>query len=157
MAERVSEEELRTLARSPQNECFACGPGNPGGLQLQFERDGDTVRSRFIPSRGHCGWAGIVHGGILSTALDEAMSYVLYFEGIKAYTARMDVRFRAPVKQGDDLTVEAQKVRQARRVVDIEGRLLRAGEVVAESSSRFMMLGQLQPADLIASDVDVNG
>ena len=27
--------------------CFACGPRNPSGMQLRFERDGDRVITAF--------------------------------------------------------------------------------------------------------------
>lgn len=55
--------------------CFACGEANPAGLGMQFYTDGETVFSWLrVPGR-LCGWRRIVHGGIVSTILDEAMSW----------------------------------------------------------------------------------
>lgn len=144
--------ELRDLVRSPQNHCFACGPGNDCGMKLCFEQVGDTVTATFTPDARHSGWTGVVHGGILATALDEAMAYVLYFMGLKALTARMEVRFRRPAAEGDTLTVEARKLSEARRIVDVEARLLRGQSLLAEASGRFMKMGPLAVEDLLSKD-----
>ncbi|HZU12793.1 MAG TPA: PaaI family thioesterase [Chloroflexota bacterium] len=140
---------LLNLARSPRNVCFACGPGNPCGLHLEFSKQGGMVRAAFTPRMDHAGWSGVVHGGILTTALDEAMAYVLYFRGVRAMTGRLDVRFRRPVAVGDRLTVEAETTREVRNVVDVSARLCRTDTVVAEAEARFMVLGPLVPEDLI--------
>lgn len=142
---------LLDLSRSPRNLCFACGPGNPCGLHLEFtERDG-TVSAAFTPGSGHGGWSGVVHGGILTAALDEAMAYVLYFRGLRALTARLDVRFRHPSTLGETLTVEAHATRQARKLMDVAGRILRGDTIVAEATGRFMILGALTPEMLLGS------
>lgn len=141
--------ELRQFVRSGQNHCFACGPGNDCGMKLQFDEVGDTVTATFMPDRRHSGWSGVVHGGILATALDEAMAYVLYFMGAKGLTARMEVRFRRTALQGEALTVVARKVAEARRIIDVEAQLLRDDVVLAEATGRFMNMGSLTAADLL--------
>jgi uncharacterized protein (TIGR00369 family) len=118
-------------------------------MKLQFDEVGDSVVSIFRPERRHSGWTGVVHGGILATALDEAMAYVLYFMGIKGLTARMDVRFRRPAMEGESLRVVARKVSEARRIVDVEAQLMRDETVLAEATGRFMKMGALTPADLL--------
>lgn len=126
-------------------------------MRLRFDEVGDEVRASFVPRPTHSGWTGVVHGGILATALDEAMAYVLYFMGIKGLTARMEVRFRRPALQGDALTVVARKVSEARRVVDVEAHLLKGDTVLAEASGRFMKMGALTVSDLlpgVASEQD---
>jgi acyl-coenzyme A thioesterase PaaI-like protein len=141
--------DLRNLVRSPQNRCFACGPGNDCGMKLQFDEVGAEVMATFVPRSAHSGWTGVVHGGILATALDEAMAYVLYFSGIKGLTARMEVRYRHPALQGEELKVVARKVSEARRIVDIEAQLLKEHTLVAEASGRFMKMGALTLMDLL--------
>lgn len=141
--------ELRELVRSPQNHCFACGPGNDCGMKLQFDEVGDEVRCVFVPEHRHSGWTGVVHGGVLATALDEAMAYVLYFMGIKGLTARMEVRYRRPALEGDTLTLVARKVGEVRRIVDVEAQLLKDDTVLAEASGRFMKMGALTLRDLL--------
>jgi acyl-coenzyme A thioesterase PaaI-like protein len=148
MSDVDTETLVRDLIKSPNNHCFGCGHDNPAGLRLTFERQDGIVRAPFEPGQWHEGWIGVIHGGLLAAALDEAMAYALYYTGVKGLTARMEVRFRAPVHRGDSLEVEARVTRDTRRLVDIEGRLLRDGDVVAESFGRFMKLGPLDPTVL---------
>jgi uncharacterized protein (TIGR00369 family) len=104
------------------------------------------VRTQFTPTDLHQGWQGVVHGGILTTLLDEAMAYTLFYSGVRAVTARMEVRFRASAQAGDLLQVEARVVRDTRRAADVEARILRGTDVIAESNGRFMKLGPIDPA-----------
>lgn len=137
------------IATSPRNRCFVCGPGNPHGLQLRFTEEEDgVVSARFVPGAWHQGWAGVVHGGILAAVLDEAMAYTLFFQGIHGMTGRLEVRYRAAVREDDDLRVEARITRDLRRVADIEARLLRGEQVLAEATARFVKGGQLELAGM---------
>ena len=54
--------------------CFDCGDDNPIGLHLRFAPDGDGVITSFIPGPEHQGFHDVVHGGIISSVLDEAMA-----------------------------------------------------------------------------------
>ena len=58
--------------------CFACGPENPIGLKMEFFTDGKTVYSWPMVSTQLCGWKSVVHGGIVTTMLDEVMSWAAY-------------------------------------------------------------------------------
>jgi uncharacterized protein (TIGR00369 family) len=148
MPEIDHEALLRQLIESPDNHCFVCSPTSPVGLRLRFTKDDGVVSTEFVPGDWHMGWAGVVHGGILASVLDEAMAYCLFFEGIKAVTAKMQVRYRAPVHRDDRLQVEAEITRDTRRLTDIAGRILRDGRLVAEASACFMKLGELDPHSL---------
>lgn len=136
---------VREIVASPKNHCFVCSPTNAVGLRLRFERQEGVVRSRFVPETWHEGWEGIVHGGILAAVLDEAMAYTVFFDGVKGMTARIEVRYRGAVHQGDVLDVEARTVRDTRKLAEVEGRLLRDGAPVAEATGRYMKLGSLDP------------
>lgn len=83
--------------------CFTCGQGNPIGLRLIFRREGETVKIKFIPGKLHQGLPGIVHGGIVSTILDEAMAYVAFLRVLNCATARMEVRLRNATRVGQQL------------------------------------------------------
>jgi acyl-coenzyme A thioesterase PaaI-like protein len=92
-----SEPEKRVGARS-QSSCFACGPDNSRGLRLQFQKnEAGEMAAEWIPELEYEGFQGIVHGGIVSTILDEAMSKVVAESGVKALTAELRVRFRQHV------------------------------------------------------------
>ena len=52
----------------------------------------------FSPTELHQGYPDIVHGGIVTTLLDEAMAYALEFDGYRGVTARLRVRFLKPLR-----------------------------------------------------------
>jgi acyl-coenzyme A thioesterase PaaI-like protein len=97
--------------------CFGCGSANLFGLQMELEPEGDAVRGRFFLKQDHQGPPGMAHGGILSSALDEAMSLVVWSQGIRALTARLEVDLLAAVPVGVFVEVEARlESRQAGKV-----------------------------------------
>ena len=53
--------------------CYACGDLNPIGLRLRFHMEDDWAVAAFEARREHQGYPGFIHGGIVSTLLDEAM------------------------------------------------------------------------------------
>lgn len=117
--------------------CFGCGRNNPIGLKLKFIRDGDTIRTEFTPERTHQGWPGLLHGGILGTLLDEAMSNIAYATGNTCLTASINIRVHRPIKVGVPLVVTARITRHGRRLIETEGRAcLEDGTVVAESTAK---------------------
>lgn len=133
-------------ARSEANGCFVCGPLNPIGLHLEFQLDGEVCRSMFIPGEHHVGYGGVLHGGILYSALDDVMANVLYLRGEQAVTARCEIRYRGePVLVGTQILLEGRVRRRKGPLAIIEGRAVRAsdGEVVAECEASFMVTGAL--------------
>jgi uncharacterized protein (TIGR00369 family) len=86
--------------------CYACGPDNPRGLRMQFEREGDEVISTYTPAAELGGYGTILHGGVTSTLLDEAMAWAVY--GLLdrlSMTTEMRVRFLKQIRCGDRLTI----------------------------------------------------
>jgi acyl-coenzyme A thioesterase PaaI-like protein len=73
--ELSSKEHLKPFAHAPQNRCFGCGPANPTGLHLEFliAPDGAVVSFPAVGENFE-GHPGYLHGGIIATLLDEAMS-----------------------------------------------------------------------------------
>jgi hypothetical protein len=63
----------RKLSNSDTHNCFACSPGNPYGLHMQLHTDEESVMSRITLPEHFSGWGRVVHGGILSTLLDEIL------------------------------------------------------------------------------------
>jgi len=91
--------------------CFVCGLNNPLGLKLDFETDGQIVRARFTPRTEHVGFKETVHGGLISTVLDEAMVWVIGVHAKRfAYCAELNVRFLQPARPHEELMVVAELV-----------------------------------------------
>ena len=51
--------------------CFGCAPTNPIGLHMEFFEEGDQIISFWRPQDHFQGWVGVLHGGIISTLIDE--------------------------------------------------------------------------------------
>jgi acyl-coenzyme A thioesterase PaaI-like protein len=116
--------------------CFGCGKDNPCGLKLKFKWDGKQVRAEFTPNKFHQGWAGIIHGGIITTILDEAMGYAAYYEGIKCVTSSIQTRFKRPLSINEPIIVTASLTKNARRYVETEAKMtLMDGTLVAECTA----------------------
>ncbi len=89
--------------------CFVCGAHNPHGLQLRFRRDGDAVLADFTPADHHAGFRGIVHGGIIATALDEAMFWAAATTTKRfCLAAELNVRFLHKVSIGHRYLIVAK-------------------------------------------------
>jgi uncharacterized protein (TIGR00369 family) len=134
------------VKRDQYTMCFGCGADNPHGLHLQVERQDDgTWLAEFTPQEYHCGWPGVVHGGVLCTALDEVMSYILFGDGRAAVTARMTTEFKHAVAPGEHLSVRAFPTHATRRVVDARSEMRRVdGTLVCAAEARFLVLSAEQ-------------
>ena len=88
--------------------CFGCGSANLFGLQMELEPSSDGVAGRFFLKQDHQGPPNVAHGGILASALDEAMAMVIWAEGVLAPTRRLEVDLLAPAPVGVFLQLEAK-------------------------------------------------
>jgi acyl-coenzyme A thioesterase PaaI-like protein len=125
--------------------CFACGKNNPDGLHMEFESVGDTVRSRISFPKKFQGYSDVVHGGLVSTALDETMVTLLNRMGYLALTAELSVRFRDPVHVDEDIVVTASLVEKRGKVFRLTADAVRDdGTVVATAEARCFQVGLLE-------------
>jgi len=120
--------------------CFACGPDNEHGLRMKFEYGDGEARCVLQPRREFGGWSNIMHGGIVATLLDEAMAHAAIAKGVRAVTARIEVRFRKPVPTDRPLIVEGKVDGMRGRMLEISGVLKDAesGAELARSQARFL-------------------
>ena len=128
-----------TLRRVPNLEgeaCFGCGSANPTGLHMRFHTDGQRMYSFVRTSESMAGWDRTVHGGILSTLLDEIMGWtVIHLLGKIGVTRSMTIDFLKPVTVGDQLTViGAVAERQSDRVVLVRGEIRNEDDVLCAGS-----------------------
>jgi acyl-coenzyme A thioesterase PaaI-like protein len=88
--------------------CFGCGLANLFGLQLEVEPDGERrVRGRFFVKQDHQGPPGLAHGGVLATALDEAMALLVHDARLPALTRRLEIDLLGPAPVGAFAAVTA--------------------------------------------------
>lgn len=100
------------------NYCFVCGEKNPSGLHLKFSIHEGKALSEFVPQKTHQGYKDIVHGGIISTLIDEAMVKTALLQGIPAITAEITVRFKNPLMVGEKATVVASIEKMNKKIIE---------------------------------------
>jgi len=136
----LSSEKLIPIAHKAQNRCFGCGPANAGGLHLEFllSEDGRVVCLPAIPDHFE-GPAGYLHGGIIATLLDEAMSKSVRARGLTAMTRQMEINYLRPVHSGAPLRVEGCLIRSEGRKHWSEARIIDArGHTLADAKGLFI-------------------
>ena len=126
--------------------CFGCGRLNPFGLKLTFFRSAESVLSPFTPEQRHEGYTGVVHGGIVTTVLDEVMAWALYAQEIWAVTGDLKVRFRQPVTVGISTIAAAKIVSLRSRTVEVAGSLVEVGSerLLADATGTFVRVPEEQ-------------
>ncbi len=134
----------KPIPKPKGHHCFACGTANPVGLNLGFYAEGDFVCSEVVLDRNRVGWEGIAHGGIISTLLDEVMSWtIIFFRRVFFVTRRMEVKYLRPVPIGVPLTARGRMGSDLRppSLVKVRGELLDdSGRVLARSTGEFAIL-----------------
>jgi uncharacterized protein (TIGR00369 family) len=133
-------EHLKPFAHVAHNRCFGCGPANPTGLHLDFllAEDGSVVSITTVTDRFE-GPVHYLHGGIIATLLDEAMSKAIRASGRTAMTRQMEVDYLRPVPSGAEIRIEGRVNRSDGRKHWPEARILDAGgTVLAQGKGLFI-------------------
>lgn len=121
--------------------CFACGTQNPMGLHLTFEKQENKYITTFTAGPEHQSYNGVVHGGIISTLLDETMARYIAELGVKAVTARLDIRFREATPIGEPLTISGWVVKERSTMYEMAGEIrLSDGTVTAEGKGMIAVI-----------------
>ena len=81
--------------------CFGCGDQASDGLRIkQTGIEGTEVTGEFAVLEAHQGAPGLAHGGVLATAMDEALGSSAWVLGKRYVTGRLETDFMAPVPVG---------------------------------------------------------
>lgn len=92
-------------------DCFGCGDRHPTGLHLTVTvAEGVAVEAEFTVTRDHQGAPGLAHGGVLASAFDEALGYLLAVLHQPAVTGRLEVDYLRPVPVGSTIVISAECV-----------------------------------------------
>jgi len=121
--------------------CFGCGPANPQGLHLEFSIDAEahTSRAEVNLTQFHEGPPGHIHGGILATLMDEAMSKLNRPLGVLAMTRNMEVDYLRPSPLYQPLFLTGRHIRREGRKLFHEAELaLPDGTVLVRGKGLFI-------------------
>lgn len=123
-----------------EQTCFGCGPHNPVGLRLRFERDGDKVRTRFVLAEGYDGPPGILHGGLQAMICDEIAGWTLV--GLRdriGLTTSLNIRYIRSLYLGREIVGEGELVSEEGGVSVIRVRLSQDGKAGCTTRVSFSM------------------
>ncbi len=118
--------------------CFVCGEKNPFGLQLEPTGENGKGLILWTPQKRHQGYTGVVHGGLISTLLDEAMAYAAMSLAGFCVTAGISVKFRKPVRTDEPVRVESVLLERRGRILKLSAEVLQDGEVKAGGTATFI-------------------
>jgi acyl-coenzyme A thioesterase PaaI-like protein len=142
-----------SLASSPTideraSHCFGCGPANPQGLHLVFSTDttdpaNPIATANFELDRLHEGPPGYIHGGIVATLLDEAMSKLNRPLNVLAMTRHMEIDYLRPVPLYKPLVLESRHLRREGRKLFHQAEIQSpTGEVLARAKGLFIVVDE---------------
>lgn len=125
--------------------CFACGSKNSHGLKLEFHypKPG-ACQAEFIPEQKYQGWKGMLHGGIISTLLDEALAHAAGgAEGgggaSGAVTAELTVRFKKTVRIGSKIILSGKVEKDNGKIVEASSEITdETGLVLASAKGKLV-------------------
>lgn len=143
------------------SHCFGCGPANPQGLHLVFSTDTTvpghpTATTHLQLDRLHEGPPGYVHGGIIATLLDEAMSKLNRPLDVLAVTRHMEVDYLRPVPLHQPLVLtsrhshrDGRKLFHQAEIQDPDGTVLARGKGIFIKLDKALLAraGFTQPED----------
>jgi acyl-coenzyme A thioesterase PaaI-like protein len=108
-------------------------------LRLSFRvRDDDTVYAEFQGGPDLQGYDGILHGGVIASLLDAAMTHCLFHHGIQAVTGDLHVRFIAPVPCRRRLEVRASVLSPVPPLYRLRAELVCEQRLMAWAEAKFM-------------------
>ena len=127
--------------------CALCRGSDLLGLGLDFR----ALKSGVVVAEMDCpqalqGYPDRLHGGIISAALDAAMTNALFCAGVVAVTAELNVRFVAPVRIMQRALVRAVlDAGCAPPLYRVRAELEQGHRVVARGSAKFLAVPSMRP------------
>lgn len=118
------------------SHCFACGNDNHIGLKIKFDTNGNSVSAIVSLDERYQGWPGYLHGGVIGTMLDEAMSWAANQPGYKCVTAEYNVKLKRLTPVNHPLRLTGKIVKKTRKIIKCVSSIeLEDGTVVAEGKA----------------------
>jgi acyl-coenzyme A thioesterase PaaI-like protein len=129
------------------SHCFGCGPANPQGLHLTFVTETNAERTTATAylqlDRLHEGPPGHIHGGIVATLLDEAMSKLNRPLNVIAMTRHMEIDYLRPAPLFQPLVLISRHLsREGRKLFHQAELQLIDGTVLARAKGVFIVIDE---------------
>ena len=133
------QEQLIRLREQEHSRCVVCGTSHPTGLRLEFAvRQDGSVEGSFLCTPNLQGYANTLHGGVVASLVDGAMTNCLFAHGIVAVTGELTVRILCPISTGSTVKIEASLERSLSPVYHLAAKLFQGETMVAKASGTFV-------------------
>lgn len=137
---------------------FLSGEGNALGLKMTWHDDverGVVYCETSVP-RVFSSYPGVVHGGMVSTLLDEtAVRAVMLEEGHDCImvTARLDVHYKKPTPPETPLRVEGRIIKNSRTKAVTEASIILPDGTVSAVGTAIIVLPKMSPLSTSPEDM----
>ncbi len=131
--------DYERLRREEHPNCIVCGKMLENGLGLEFRTVAEgIVEATFACQRLLEGYPHVLHGGVICTLLDGAMTNCVFACGSAAMTGDLHVRFRKPVAASGWAVVRAWIEASSPPLHKLAAVLEQDGEIKATARARFV-------------------
>ena len=131
---------------------FVSGVENPQSMKMVPVIRDQKIYAKYIFEKRFEGGPGLVHGGILSTVLDEMMGYATVTHNLWCVTANLEVNYRSPCPVEEEFELSAWVKEIDGKKVYTESIIFSGEEVHVESSGLFINLGQARAQTFFIPD-----
>tara|TARA_Y100001954_G_scaffold236428_1_gene297025 strand:+ start:1036 stop:1389 length:354 start_codon:yes stop_codon:yes gene_type:complete len=106
-------------------------------MAYEPQPDGSVLAHMDCPKLWQ-GYPGMVHGGIIASILDGAMTHCLFARQVSGVTADLHVRYRHPLLLSEPATVTAKVTRVMSPVYVLEAEIVQQDIVRCTATGKFM-------------------
>jgi len=139
MTTETALDALSDLRKEAHPNCVVCSPGNESGLHLEFPLlDDGSVQAHFNCDAIYQGFPGMLHGGVITSLLDGAMTNCLFAHGSTGITGELKVRFCHPVATGQGSLVRAWIEETSPPFHVLKAELIQEQQVKARATGKFV-------------------
>jgi|YNPNPStandDraft_1061719.scaffolds.fasta_scaffold32419_1 uncharacterized protein (TIGR00369 family) len=120
--------------------CYVCGRDNPIGFKVVFRSEGGRIKLEYTPELHRQGYLGVVHGGVISTLLDEAMGWAPTLVRKRFFvTGELTIRYIKPFPVEKTMVIEAWAEKVTNRMAIARGELKdREGGLYAKAQGKYL-------------------
>lgn len=127
------------MQKKYHSNCLLCGQHNPWSLGVKFHATDDgCICGKFHAHSKLQGYDGVLHGGVITSLLDAAMTHSLFHKGIKAVTGDLRVRFLHPIPCDSILNLTACVLSEKSRAYVVNAKILYKDCLMAKAEAKFM-------------------
>jgi acyl-coenzyme A thioesterase 13 len=136
-------EKIITYLNANLNKKIADGNPNPITTWLDgtlIKASAGSITAEFTVREDQCNHAQVMHGGIITTILDEIMGMTLITVEIEHLyvTINLHVDFLFGAKAGEKVTAISEVYRVGKKIANVEAKLYNAeGKLLAKSTSNL--------------------